>query len=362
MDSKTIVSAPPRRVVGGSILALVVGALLPLVAVLQITMLAPVLMLGGIFAVYLKARSGWAPAATLIGAALISTGYFLGVQIALLVLTAAMLPGLYTMRGVALKQPFFEQLNAGVIAFVTGLIAAVLIAYASFGGAMVARFADVLRTEFALMPDAALQPLVDAINSTLGASVTGFEAFTVQSYRASLSGIVDLMQQTYAQNLPGALLSGAVLSGVLAVLWGNWTMARQGMATNESFVGMSGWFLPARVSLGAVALWLAGLILTLSSYSGGTTAYQTICQLVGAGFAVQALAAMDRRMLAAGRSVTRRRVLITILAVVALLAPGIGSMLGYVGAASALFGSRGAVKLWLQQRQDDHSDHDDPDE
>jgi elongation factor G len=66
------------------------------------------------------------------------------------------------------------------------------------------------------MPDAALQPFVDAINSTLGIGVTGFEAFTVQSYRASLSGIVDLMQQTYAQNLPGALLSGAVLSGVLA--------------------------------------------------------------------------------------------------------------------------------------------------
>ena len=75
---------------------------------------------------------------------------------------AAVLPALYVMRGVAAKRPFFEQLRGGILAFGAGLVAAMLIAYASFGGGMVARFVDMMRAEFARMPDAALQPIVDA--------------------------------------------------------------------------------------------------------------------------------------------------------------------------------------------------------
>ena len=68
-----------------------------------------------------------------------------------------------------------------------------------------------------------------------------------------------------------------------------------------------------------------------------------------------------RRMLRSGRSVTRRRVLITLLAAVALVLRDVGAVLAYVGVASALFGSHGVVRRW-QQRADDPSNHDDPDE
>ena len=278
-------------------------------------------------------------------------------------MVASLAPSVMVVFGATGKKPFFEQMNAGVIAFIGGLLAAMLIAYAAFGSGMVAKFMDVLRAEYNRMPDAALQPMVDAVNAMLPAAggVRGL-SMTVTDFRGQLSGVLDLMQQTYAQVMPGALLSGAILSGVLSVLWANWTMARRGMATNESFVGMSGWFLPARFSLGAVLLWLVGLVMMNGGVRNGATVYMTVAQAAGAAFAVQALSALDRRMLRAGRPLSRRRLLIALLAVLALLLRGVGAVLAYVGVASALFGSRGAIRLWLQERRNDDSNHDDPDE
>ena len=347
---------------GNIVLALVIGAALPLAGVLQIAMLAPVLMLGGIFAVRMKARVGWVAPAALFGAALASALWMMGAVMALILLVAALLPSLAVMRGMAQKRPFFEQMKLSITAYAVGLLAATLIAWLSFGGSMIARFTELMRREFARMPDAALQPFVEAINSTLALSGAGNQVYTVALYRTQLSGILDLMQQAYAQSLPGALLSGALLSGVLTVLWGNWTMARLGLATNESFIGMSRWFLPGQVSLGALALWIVGFILAASRYNGGATVYQAVCQLSGSIFVIQALSALDRRMLRGGASLSRRKVMITLMAVAALLLAEFGLVLSLIGAASALFGSHGVFKRPINGERDDQSDRDDPQE
>lgn len=353
----------PGRMVGSLALALVLGTLIPIIAVLQISLLAPVLMLCGIVGVHLWARAGWVPAAVLFTAALGSTLWLIGPVGVPLLLLAAILPALLTARGVTQKQPFFRQLNRGIVVYVAGLVAAMLAAYTMFGGGMIARFMDVLRVEFTRMPDAALQPFADAVNSALSlGGAPGGGTFTVQMYREQLSGILDLMQQTYAQLLPGTLLSGALLSGVLSVLWGNWTLARQGMATNESFIGIGQWFLPAQVTLGALGLWAAGFLLANSAYAAGATVYSTVAEVAGSVFVIQALCAVDRRLMAGGGSAGRRKVLITALAVVALIFRGLGSLLCALGVMSALFGSHGAVRMWMDRRQNDHTDRDDPDQ
>ena len=94
----------------------------------------------------------------------------------------------------------------------------------------------------------------------------------------------------------------------------------------------------------------------------GETIYMTVSQTAGAAFVIQALSAFDRRMLHAGRPLGRRRVIIVLLAVAALLIRSLASLLSYVGVASALFGSHGAIKLWMQRNQGNHSHHDDSDE
>ena len=353
----------PGRIAGDTVLALIVGALLPVVAVLQISLLVPVMMLGGILASRLKARAGWIPVGALFAATLASGMWLMGIQVALIVVTASQLPAVPVLLQTQRKAPFFSQLKTAVIAYAGGLLVAMLIAYASFGSGMVAQFVNLLRAEYDRMPDATLQPLVEWVNSMLAVGAgRGIEMMTVDAFRAQLNGVLDLMQQAYAQTLPGALLSGALLSGMLTALWGSWTMARLGMATNESFVGMSGWFLPPQMTVGMLALWLVGLILMNTGYTSGTTVYLTISQSVGAVFAVQFLCALDRRMLRGGRGLSGRRVMIVLLSIAALIFRGFGSFLCYIGVASALFGSRGAVRQWVQKRQDEDSDRDDFDE
>ena len=348
--------------VGNLLLALVIGALLPIIAVLQVSLLVPLLMLGGIFAVRMRARVGYVPPMVLFGAALSSTLWLMGTPMMFMLLAAGVLPALVVMGLMAQKRPFFQQMRVGIAAHGIGLVAALLIARLSFGSGMVAQFTDVLRGEFARMPDSTLQPFVEAMNSALALSGVQGVSYTVEMYRSQLSGVLDLMQQTYAQALPGVLLSGALLSGVICVLWGNWTMARLGLATNESFVGMSGWFLPAQVSYGALALWAAGILLMMAGYAGGATVYAAVCAIAGPVFILQALSAADRRMLRAGAPLSRRRVLITLLAVAALLLDSMAVALAGIGAASALFGSHGAIKRNTGGDNDDQSDRDDPQE
>ena len=363
MDSNQVISVSRGRLVGNILLALLIGTLLPFIAIAQVSLLAPVLMLCGIFAVRMKVRVGWVPAITLFGAAVGSFVVFMGEALSVALVLAAVLPAVFCIRAMPQKKPFFEQMKGGILAYGLGLVAAMLALYLMFGGNMIARFVDLIRQEFARMPDAALQPVVDALNSAFTLSgVRPTELFTVEIYRAQLAGVLDLMQQTYAQALPGALLSGALLSGVLTVLWGNWTMARLGLATNESFVGMSGWFLPGQVSIGALALWIVGFILAVSRYNGGATVYQAVCQLSGSIFAIQALSALDRRMLRGGASLSRRKVMISLLTVAALLLSEFALVLSVIGTLSAFFGSHGVFKRPLNGEHDDQSDRDDPQE
>ena len=363
MESRQVVSVPTGRLVGNIALALLIGALMPIIAAMQVSMLLPVLMICGICAVRMKARTGWVPPLVLFGASLSSSLFFLGAPLTLALAAATMLPALWVIRGLGRKKPFFDQMREGIAAFGLGLVAALGVCYLAFGGNMVARFVDLLRSEFAQMPDSALQPIVDAMNSafTLG-GVQPAQRFTVEIYRAQLGGILDLMQQAYAQMLPGALISGALISGVLCVFWGNWTMARQGLATNESFIGMARWYLPAQVSVGALALLVVSFILATSGYQGGATVLQTALQLTGAIFVIQAMASMDRRLTRAGRTLTRRRVMLTLTAVGSLLMREFAAVFAIVGILSALFGSRGAFKRRGNGEQDDQSDRDDPQE
>ena len=364
MENNQVIRVSTGRMIGSIALALLSGIALPIVALFQISLLVPVLMLGGMLAVWFKAKAGWIPAGVLIAVSVGATAWFMGIQMALMLFMAAYAPTIPIIWGMTRKRPFFEQMRNGVLAYVAGLILSTVIAYIGFGSGMVGQFVDLIRAEYDQMPDSALMPFVEWANSMLASSgAISARTMTVDTFRGQLTGILDLMQQTYSQALPGTLLCGAMLSGVLSVLWGNWTMARQGLATNESFIGMSRWFLPAQVSLGALGLWLVGIVLAYTGYENGATISFTIGEVAGAIFAIQALCALDRRMIRAGRQMTSRRVLITLFAALALILRDIGMILCYVGIASALFGSHCAIRLWMKRQQgDDHPNNDDPEE
>jgi hypothetical protein len=99
---------------------------LPIVALLQISLLVPTLMLGGIVGAYLGVKSGWIPVGVLAAAAAVSAGLLMGGRIALVLLLASLAPSVMVVLGATGKRPFFEQMNAGVIACVCGLMAAMM--------------------------------------------------------------------------------------------------------------------------------------------------------------------------------------------------------------------------------------------
>ena len=114
-----------------------------------------------------------------------------------------------------------------------------------------------MKAQFALMPDAFFAPFVDMINSAMSTGIPGMKAMTKEDYRAQVAGVLNLMSEVYQQSLPGALLSGAALTGVLSVTWGNWLRARRGLATDESYIGPTWrWFLPRNVTLGLTLMWV----------------------------------------------------------------------------------------------------------
>ena len=357
---KLNLNAPMGKTVLAVVLALITGFLLPLATMLQIMLLLPVMMFGGILCVYFFCYAGPVPAGVFTICGLASTYWLMSPRMMWMLAVAAFVPALVMLRGALLKQPFFDQLRNGIIVSVLGMLTAIFIAYSGYGGDMIARFMDLIRTEISRMPDAMFQPFIDAINSSLVLSGVSGARMTVQTYRGQMMGVLDLMQEAYVESLPGTLLSGALLTGVLGTLWGNWTLARRGMATDQSFVGMSQWFLPTQITVGALVIWIVGYFATNGSYGAGRTRYVTVYQLASCAFVIQALSAIDRRLLRAGSSTRGRKVAIFLLGMGSLILRILGMALFTVGAISALFGSHGAVKLWLDKRRnDDHSDDDD---
>ena len=354
-------SLPKGKIIWGSVLAILLGALVPLAATLGVLALSPLLLIGGVVLVVLQCYGGWIPAGLYTGVSLAGSAWLLGAQPTLILTVAMFLPAAFALQGILLKQPFFEQLRASIIDHMAGLLAGLLVAYTAYGAGMVTKLMDGVRAQFALMPDAAFAPFVEMVNATLSGGLSGAGVVTVDTYRASIKGMLDLMERTYGQTLPGMLLCAALISAVLTVLWGNWRMALRGLATEQSFVGMSRWFLPANVSIGALVLWVVGYVLTLTSYAESATVYTTIYLVFRQIFSIQALASTDRRLIRRGMSTARRRTLLVLAFIAGQLFELMSLVLLVHGLASAMFGSNGALgklKVIVHKDDDDNDDDD----
>ena len=351
------------KLAGGILMAVVFGLLSPLITVLEMSLLIPVVLAGGLFMVFLYCFAGRLPVLLFIIVQTVSTAYLLNTTFMWMALVSGTLPAVYVMRGIANRRPFFEQLRRGVILFTCGLVAAIFIAYAAYGGNMIGRLTEALRSEFERLPDELFAPFVESLNSALtSGALPGINLITVDAYRSQVFGILSLLGETYAQTLPGTLFSGAILTGVLAVLWGNWLLARRGLATDESYISPLRWFLPSQAVFGLILIWIISYVLTETGYKAGSTVYIAVYYIIGTAFVTQAVAAIDRFLFRRGRSEGRRRAFIIVTLVFAAVLRFLNTILFAIGAMSALFGSHGAFKTMMNRRNKDRSNGDDPDQ
>lgn len=345
---------PGRKLALGILLALLAGALTPVVTVLEMSFLMPVVLLSGAFMVFLGCYAGQVPAWLYMVAQLIAAGLLLDERFLLMLLVSGTVPAIICLRLIALKRPFFDQMKIAVAVYLVGMLSAVTVAWLSFGGNMIERMAEALKAQFDQMPDAFFAPFVEMINSAISSGgIPGVQAMTVDGYRAQVVGFLNLMSEVYQQSLPGALLSGAALTGVLSVLWGNWICARRGLATSESYIGPTRWFLPRNVTLGMTLMWVAAYILSQTGYAQGETVYYTVYSLATLAFFIQALGAVDRFFFRRGMPDGRRRTLLVITLLLGIFFQLFNTILFAIGAGSALFGSHGAIRRVSPPGNDD---------
>ncbi|MBR1559217.1 MAG: DUF2232 domain-containing protein [Clostridia bacterium] len=360
-----MISDRPYRPSGGKValgvvLAVLLGIAAPALTALETALLLPVILLSGVLMVFLHGYAGRLPAWLFMTVQLGAAAVLLGPTFMWMLMAAGTFPAILSMRGILTKRPFFEQMKLDIGFYLAGLLAAVTIAWSVFGGNMIPRAVDALRAQFELTPDLFFLPFVEAVNAAMPGTTV-----TVAGYRAQVMAVLELLGETYERMLPGTLLSGAALSGVLTALWGNWLMARHGMATNESYISLERWFLPKQATAGLLLMWVAAYILSETGYQGGESVYMAVYALVSLAFYIQGLCAVDRFMFRRGASSGRRRFVVILGLILGAIFRLFNTFLFVVGAFSALFGSHGAisrrVEIRVERRDDDDDDDDDND-
>ena len=356
-----MITNQPFRVSGGRlalgiILAAVLGVLTPLLLTLEACFLLPVLALNGVLMVFFFGYAGQLATWLYMTVQLGATAALLNTTFMWMTMAAGTFPAIFALRGIIMKKPFFEQMRWDVGVYIAGLVAAVVIASMTYGGNLIGRTVDAVTEQFRQMPDFWFRPFVDAINQAFSTGeLQGAKSLDMAEYRAKLLAVLQVVGETYERMLPGTLLGGAALSGVLSALWGNWLMARRGLATNESYIGLNQWFLPRWLSLELMLLWLIAYIVSgTEEYASGETVYLAAFAMVQLAFMIQGLASIDRFALKRGMSGGGRRFLTTLGFIFGLLFRMFNTFLFLVGIASALFGSHGAI---MQRIDDDDEDN-----
>ena len=343
-------------------MAILVGMLTPLLTLLQVSFLLPMVLLGGAFMVFLYCFAGRMPAMLFMAAQLSSTAAFLNVTFMAMMLAAGSIPAIIVMRGIAYKKPFFEQMRTGIAAYVVGMLAAVVIAFMAYGGNMVGKLIASIREQLRAMPDEMFAPYVDWINAAIGTSgVPGISTMTVEGFRERvMDGTLSMMGEAFERFVPETLMTGALLNGVISVTWGNWLLSRHGLTTDESYVGLKQWFLPAQATLGLLLIWAISMILSEAEFNGGDKAFIAISGMLGVALTIQALAAVNRFFYKRGMGSRRRHWIIALVFIAGELFEAAGLAVAGIGAVSALFGSNGAVRQIRRQREKQQDRHDDP--
>ena len=346
----------PRPSVGkiilGIVLALAVGAAFPFLTVYQVMLPLALPGVATMISVALAASIGWGSAALLwvVGLAISLLG--LGPELTAAIVPMSCLPAVVMILGIRRQKPFFAQLRTALAACLGGAVLAVSVAAAFYGGDMIQRLMELLQSALeTLLPE--MWKGYKGILQTAGVSMT-YDEFASTFYST-----LKVMQLYYETYLPANLLTGAVWTATISTLWGNWLAARRGMATSASFAGLHEWKLPANLTWGILMTLAAAFALQFTSLPGADAAWVAVEHLAMAAFTLQALGANDRRLKSGGATVSRRAgsvvLLILLGGIVAPLVLGLSMMtlLGIVGAFSALFGRYGALRPWIDKHKND---------
>lgn len=335
------------KIVFCSMVALVFGLFQPIMLIFQVMMPMPTVIASMIAEVILFVCGGMVPAVVLGISSMVSSLFVFGILTGSILWLSWLIPAGALMMGIRRGEPFFSQISKGIVIAVAAVIFALVGMTVKFGTDMVKLVIDQLRLTFESQQELFWEMLSPMFNGELSQ-----EQF-VQVYY----DMFNILQLYYENYLLPNLLSGAIIAVLISVLWGNWLKARRGEATNQSYCGMSGWYLSSNTTFGLLLTMGAGFVLSKTSVRGADMAWITVKSLGSLAFTVQCIAAMDRRMKSNGSGYVRRVVILVLLVAFGALCGALGYM-AILGCASALFGSKGAAKPLINKFKDDMDGED----
>lgn len=243
------------------------------------------------------------------------------------------------------QRPFFEQMRISIAAFGVGVLAAVLALYLSYGGNMIERVLMELPEAVRSLPQEALGTVMESVSAVLG------ESMTVETFYGVFDEMIERLVPYYQLNLPGLIFSGALVSAVLCTGISSWMRRRRGSAKPGTSVPLREWALPSSTTGGLLLICIVSYVLVLLKVRGAETVFSTAFSIAQTAFCIQALASFARRTYSLP---VKRGIRVAIVAVVAVLClSGGGSYVALYGCASAIFGSRGALRQKMNNNGND---------
>lgn len=322
----------------GYLLAVLLVFAAPVVVMAELMSLLPVILAPSVGIALLYRWFGRGPALCAALLQILADAVLLGTMGMWIAVCASILPliALYA----ASARPFFEQLCIAIGAFMLGILLSVGLLYLSFGGNAIARALELLPQ---MMQESLRTLPAESLNRLLASLPAEFASgMTVEGFIENLERAVEQLVPLYQHNLPGLLFGGAMITALLCA-------PLLAVGRGADYRPFREWALPASATGGLLLILLVSFALNEVGVQGAEVAFQAVFDIVIVAFCVQGLASFARRLHQGGKSTGMQHGVVALLAVLAWF--GASLYLALYGCASALFGSRGALKLLSQRNQ-----------
>lgn len=327
----------------GILAACLLAILAPMAMLTEILSLTTVLILPSIGLIWIDRWAGKKTAALSAMLMLMFTALMLGGSMMWMMFFTAVLPVIVILR--AQQQPFFRQMQMGLAAFGTGIVISVAILYFNLGGNIIDRLMMQLPEALRSMPLEALEAPMANLGALLG------KELTPESFYQLFDDLIAQRISLYQQLLPGMIFSGGLLSGVLCVWLSNYMRKRRGVEQEGGYRPLRDWALPASTVGGLLLILAVSCAVYAADLPMGETLFYTAYNLVGTAFCIQSLGSIARRVNQPQIGIQARRGIAVGVALIWILD---GTLyLAIYGCASAVFGSRGALKALRNQHHSD---------
>lgn len=165
--------------------------------------------------------------------------------------------------------------------------------------------------------------------------------------RDAIDQVMELSNYQLKQSLPGMLMGSGVLSGILMTYFPSLISVRRGAEPVVPHVPLYGWFMPTHLIGGVAVCLVSGVVLRLMGNQSAMAVMLVFSLLASYLCIIQGMAAITRRFREVGAGKGAR---IGLIGAALVFAP---QFLEFAGIASALFGRKGAVSLWMRKRMEE---------